>query len=146
MHVHLTFYPIFRVTNIFMDFKSRYFLFRFRYSARCRVGENRDLVRGGRSQNVQQTFASYSCLQSFQYKLFIFSSKLCVNTKQDSEYLLSRIVRTNKTNKRYKKSLRICFEGHFIIWQYIFWIISKIDKFFTVLNVFQYQIFYEHFY
>ena len=76
-----TFYSIFGVTNIFMDFKSRYFLFRFRYSARCRVGENRDLVRGGRSQNVQQTFASYSCLQSFQYKLFIFSSKLCVNTK-----------------------------------------------------------------
>ena len=146
MHVHLTFYPIFGVTNIFMDFKSRYFLFRFRYSARCRVGENRDLVRDGRSQNVQQTFASYSCLQSFQYKLFIFSSKLCVNTKQDSEYLLSRIVRTKKTSKRYTRSLRICFEGHFIIWQYIFWIISKIDKFFTVLNVFQYQIFYEHFY
>ena len=58
--------------NLFMDFKSRYFLF-IRRGAR--------VSRGWRSQSVQQTVATYICLQSFQFKLFIFSSKLCVNTK-----------------------------------------------------------------
>ena len=64
-----------------MGFKSRYFLF-IRLSAGC--------LGAGGSQSVQQTVASYICLQTFQFKLFIFSSKLCVNTKLHRlEYLSS---------------------------------------------------------
>ena len=42
--------------NIFMDFKSRYFL--FRCSARCRVGEHRDLVGASRLAGVR-TFSKH---------------------------------------------------------------------------------------